>query len=163
MGETQPLNNTSAYHGQVNPQDAVLRRVLAGMAKPVYLLDITYMSQLRKDGHTTKYNGNSDGADCTHWCVAGVPDTWNIVLYAVLIGQQLPVCVEAKMTLAVQHEGPKLPQFVRAHQVNSNLGVLRIHGTDDKYNRCNDDVSRVRAVAQPQQLQSTQLSGDILH
>ncbi|KAK3164246.1 hypothetical protein QOZ80_1AG0014720 [Eleusine coracana subsp. coracana] len=89
MGETRPLNNTAAYHGQLNPQDSIVRRILAGMAKPVYLLDITFMSQLRKDGHTTKYNGNSNGADCTHWCVAGLPDTWNIVLYAALTGHQL--------------------------------------------------------------------------
>ncbi|KAL6626271.1 hypothetical protein ACP70R_029997 [Stipagrostis hirtigluma subsp. patula] len=87
VGETQPLNNTAAYHGEPNPQDAVVRRVLAGMAKPVHLLDITFMSQLRKDGHTTRYNGDSHGTDCTHWCVAGVPDTWNVFLYAALVGQ----------------------------------------------------------------------------
>ncbi|KAL6850354.1 hypothetical protein ACP4OV_020981 [Aristida adscensionis] len=88
-GETQPLNGTAAaaYRGEPNPQDAAARRVLAGMAKPVYLLDITAMSGLRKDGHTTRYNGDSRGADCTHWCVAGVPDTWNVVLYAALVGQ----------------------------------------------------------------------------
>jgi hypothetical protein len=31
----------------------ILRSVLAGMAKPVYLLDFTYLSQLRKDAHPT--------------------------------------------------------------------------------------------------------------
>lgn len=86
IGETQPLNNAAAYHGQPNPQDTIVRSVLAGMAKPVLLLDITSMSQLRKDGHTTRYNGDSLGRDCTHWCVAGVPDTWNTVLYAALAG-----------------------------------------------------------------------------
>ncbi|TVU21168.1 hypothetical protein EJB05_30792, partial [Eragrostis curvula] len=40
------------------------------MTKPVYLMDITFMSQLRKDGHTTKYNGDSNGAGCTDWCVS---------------------------------------------------------------------------------------------
>ncbi|RCV23623.1 hypothetical protein SETIT_5G021900v2 [Setaria italica] len=84
VGETMPVNNTAAYHGQPNPQDAIVRRVLAGMTKPVHLLDITFMSQLRKDGHTTKYNGDIQGGDCTHWCVAGVPDTWNTVFYSVL-------------------------------------------------------------------------------
>jgi hypothetical protein len=71
------------YRGQPNLQDAIVRRVLAGMSKPVQLLDITFMSQLRKDGHTTKYSGGSGspGTDCTHWCVAGVPDTWNTLLY----------------------------------------------------------------------------------
>ncbi|CAO2192587.1 unnamed protein product [Urochloa humidicola] len=85
VGETQPLSNAAAYHGgQPNPQDAILRSVLAGMKKPVHLLDITFMSQLRKDGHTAKYNGDSLATDCTHWCVAGVPDTWNTLFYSVL-------------------------------------------------------------------------------
>lgn len=78
------MSNAAAYRSQPNPQDAIVRRVLAGMAKPVHLLDITFMSQLRKDGHTTKYNGDIQGGDCTHWCVAGVPDTWNTVFYSVL-------------------------------------------------------------------------------
>lgn len=83
-GETQPVGGAAAYYrGQPpNPQDAIVRRVLAGMSKPVHLLDITFMSQQRKDGHTTKYNGDSGlGGDCTHWCVAGVPDTWNTLFY----------------------------------------------------------------------------------
>jgi len=24
--------------------------------------------------------------DCSHWCLAGVPDAWNEILYAVLFG-----------------------------------------------------------------------------
>ena len=82
--ETQPVSDAAAaYRGQApNPQDAIVRRVLAGMSKPVHLLDITFMSQLRKDGHTTKYSGGSGpGTDCTHWCVAGVPDSWNTLFY----------------------------------------------------------------------------------
>uniref|UniRef100_A0A0E0BZ14 Uncharacterized protein n=1 Tax=Oryza meridionalis TaxID=40149 RepID=A0A0E0BZ14_9ORYZ len=86
MGQTRPVNGT-AYPGGPIPQQAVLRSVLAGMAKPVYLLDFTYLSQLRKDAHPTKYNGGIFGDDCTHWCVAGLPDTWNVLFYAALTGQ----------------------------------------------------------------------------
>uniref|UniRef100_A0A0E0JFK7 Uncharacterized protein n=1 Tax=Oryza punctata TaxID=4537 RepID=A0A0E0JFK7_ORYPU len=90
MGQTKPVNGTAAaaYPGGAIPQQAVLRSVLAGMAKPVYLLDFTYLSQLRKDAHPTKYNGGIFGEDCTHWCVAGLPDTWNVLFYAALTGQQ---------------------------------------------------------------------------
>uniref|UniRef100_J3KXN6 Trichome birefringence-like C-terminal domain-containing protein n=1 Tax=Oryza brachyantha TaxID=4533 RepID=J3KXN6_ORYBR len=94
MGETAPVNGTAAgagagaYPGGPIPQQAILRGVLAGMAKPVYLLDFTYLSQLRKDAHPTKYNGGIFGEDCTHWCVAGLPDTWNVLFYAALTGQQ---------------------------------------------------------------------------
>ncbi|KAB8080510.1 hypothetical protein EE612_001061 [Oryza sativa] len=86
MGQTRPVNGT-AYPGGPIPQQAVLRSALAGMAKPVYLLDFTYLSQLRKDAHPTKYNGGIFGDDCTHWCVAGLPDTWNVLFYAALTGQ----------------------------------------------------------------------------
>jgi hypothetical protein len=87
MGETRPLNGTAPYPGGPIPQQAILRSVLAGMAKPVYLLDFTYLSQLRKDAHPTKYDGGVFGGDCTHWCVAGLPDTWNVLFYAALTGQ----------------------------------------------------------------------------
>lgn len=83
-GETLPVSNAAAYHSQPNPQDPILRRILAGMSKPVQLLDITFMTQLRKDGHTTKYSGDTQNGDCTHWCVPGVPDGWNTVFYWVL-------------------------------------------------------------------------------
>ncbi|EOY13810.1 Trichome birefringence-like 38 [Theobroma cacao] len=67
------------------PQAAyVVKEVLGSMKKPVHLLDITSLSQLRKDAHPSSYNGFK-GMDCTHWCVAGLPDTWNQLLYAALI------------------------------------------------------------------------------
>ncbi|KAM3329244.1 hypothetical protein ACQJBY_026358 [Aegilops geniculata] len=86
-GETEPLNSTAGpYPGGPIPQQAVIRNALARMAKPVYLLDFTYLSQLRKDAHPGKYGGMF-GQDCTHWCIAGLPDTWNILFYAALTGQ----------------------------------------------------------------------------
>lgn len=57
------------------------------MTKPVTLLDITTLSQLRKDGHPSTYGTDGKkGNDCSHWCLAGVPDTWNEILYAILTG-----------------------------------------------------------------------------
>ncbi|XP_057541057.1 protein trichome birefringence-like 38 [Amaranthus tricolor] len=61
----------------------VVKQVLSTITKPVYLLDITTLSQLRKDGHPASYNG-FHGMDCTHWCIAGLPDTWNLLLYTSL-------------------------------------------------------------------------------
>jgi hypothetical protein len=87
MGETEPLNSTGPYPGGPIPQQEIIQTVLAGMAKPVYLLDFTFLSQLRKDAHPTKYDGGIFGQDCTHWCIAGLPDTWNILFYAALTGQ----------------------------------------------------------------------------
>ncbi|KAJ1383759.1 PC-Esterase [Sesbania bispinosa] len=65
----------------------IVKSVLSKMAKPVELLDITLLTQLRRDGHPSIYTGRGTSLDdCSHWCLAGVPDTWNEVLYAALLG-----------------------------------------------------------------------------
>ncbi|KAM1449142.1 hypothetical protein ACFXTO_008028 [Malus domestica] len=41
---------------------------------------------LRKDGHPSTYGiDGKKGNDCSHWCLAGVPDTWNELFYATLV------------------------------------------------------------------------------
>ena len=65
-----------------------MRGVLDAMTAPVSLLDITALSQLRIDAHPSVYAGpGRDGMDCTHWCIAGLPDAWNHVMYAMLLQQ----------------------------------------------------------------------------
>ncbi|KAG0486363.1 hypothetical protein HPP92_008458 [Vanilla planifolia] len=54
---------------------------LYGETEPVEDRD----TQLRKDAHPSKYGGEHSGMDCSHWCLPGLPDTWNQILYAVLI------------------------------------------------------------------------------
>ncbi|KAK4476643.1 hypothetical protein RD792_015803 [Penstemon davidsonii] len=78
--ETTPFNG-STYPGGEPLALKVLKEVLFSGAESVKLLDITFLSQLRKDGHPSKYN-KFGGMDCTHWCLSGVPDTWNTILYA---------------------------------------------------------------------------------
>ncbi|KAL5989601.1 hypothetical protein ACLOJK_010494 [Asimina triloba] len=82
-GQSQPLSG-SYYPGGSLPEDGTVKAVLGQMSKPVYLLDITLLSQLRKDGHPSAYSGDHSGMDCSHWCLAGLPDTWNHLLYAAL-------------------------------------------------------------------------------
>uniref|UniRef100_A0A0D9VPD2 Uncharacterized protein n=1 Tax=Leersia perrieri TaxID=77586 RepID=A0A0D9VPD2_9ORYZ len=52
-------------------------------------LNITYMTELRRDGHPSRNRepGTPPDApeDCSHWCLPGVPDAWNEILYAHLI------------------------------------------------------------------------------
>lgn len=84
-GQTQPLMGTS-YPGPSHPGEAIVKSVLGTMAKPIYLLDITLLTQLRKDGHPSIYAGmGSKFVDCSHWCLPGAPDAWNELLYAVLL------------------------------------------------------------------------------
>lgn len=84
-GQTRAVQGTK-YPGGSNPAQVVVEQVLSQMSKPVYLLNVTSLSQLRKDGHPSIYGyGGKRGNDCSHWCLPGVPDTWNQLLYASLI------------------------------------------------------------------------------
>ncbi|KAL5564104.1 hypothetical protein UlMin_027268 [Ulmus minor] len=84
-GQTQPIKG-SKYPGPINPGEIIVKGVISSMKKEVYLLDITLLTQLRKDGHPSIYAGGGSALnDCSHWCLPGVPDTWNEILYAVLI------------------------------------------------------------------------------
>ncbi|KAF8011831.1 hypothetical protein BT93_I0081 [Corymbia citriodora subsp. variegata] len=50
----------------------------------VNILDITALSELRDEGHISRFSAKaSDGVqDCLHWCLPGIPDTWNEILCA---------------------------------------------------------------------------------
>ncbi|XP_055960172.1 xylan O-acetyltransferase 1-like [Mercurialis annua] len=98
--ETTPiLNKTRSLEVGSNHQlfrTAV--NVTRSMIVPVYFLNVTTPSEYRKDAHTSIYQA-VDGkllspeqrfdplkyADCVHWCLPGLPDTWNELLYAHII------------------------------------------------------------------------------
>ncbi|KAM7471188.1 hypothetical protein LguiA_009371 [Lonicera macranthoides] len=84
-GQARPVVK-STYPGGQHPAEVVVERVLHKMSTPVYLLNTTTLSQFRKDGHPSIYGfGGRQSSDCSHWCLSGVPDTWNQLLYAALI------------------------------------------------------------------------------
>ncbi|KAK8631836.1 hypothetical protein V6N13_028613 [Hibiscus sabdariffa] len=83
-GETHPMLSRE-YRGRQHPAEVILKNVLRSVSKPVHLLDITSLSQLRKDGHPSTFgSGGRCGIDCTHWCLPGVPDAWNELLLAAI-------------------------------------------------------------------------------
>ncbi|KAF5207722.1 trichome birefringence-like [Thalictrum thalictroides] len=56
------------------------------------VLNVTQMASSRKDGHASIYYlGPKTGPaplhrqDCSHWCLPGIPDAWNELLYALFI------------------------------------------------------------------------------
>ncbi|KAI4351478.1 hypothetical protein L6164_005844 [Bauhinia variegata] len=67
-------------------QDGSLDRVVEGALKgtKIKILDITAISQLRDDAHMSRYTirGTKNASDCLHWCLPGIPDTWNELLVA---------------------------------------------------------------------------------
>ncbi|XP_058082508.1 protein trichome birefringence-like 10 [Magnolia sinica] len=59
------------------------------------MLNVTRMTALRKDGHSSLYYlGPTAGPaplhrqDCSHWCLPGVPDAWNELLYTVFLRRE---------------------------------------------------------------------------
>lgn len=52
-------------------------------------LNITYLSSFRKDGHPSIHREPGTPTpireDCSHWCLPGIPDLWNQLLYAYLL------------------------------------------------------------------------------
>ncbi|CAO2813230.1 unnamed protein product [Amaranthus hypochondriacus] len=86
IGATQPLvRETYNEVIQQHPAEKIVEKVLQTMKRPVHLLRITPLSQLRRDAHPGIYGiGRQRLPDCSHWCLPGLPDTWNHLLYASL-------------------------------------------------------------------------------
>uniref|UniRef100_A0A5B6YZU4 Uncharacterized protein n=1 Tax=Davidia involucrata TaxID=16924 RepID=A0A5B6YZU4_DAVIN len=92
-GETAPMSGTTYPVDTYPDQMKVVEAVISEMSSPPYLLDITMLSAMRKDAHPSIYSGdlspeqraNPDhSADCIHWCLPGLPDTWNQLFYTAL-------------------------------------------------------------------------------
>ncbi|KAI7727165.1 hypothetical protein M8C21_031463 [Ambrosia artemisiifolia] len=92
-GETSPMSG-SAYRGIYPSQMKVIDTVIREMRHPAYILDITTLSAMRKDAHPSIYTGDlspgqrahpDHSADCSHWCLPGLPDTWNQLFYTALL------------------------------------------------------------------------------
>ncbi|XP_010521954.1 PREDICTED: protein trichome birefringence-like 45 [Tarenaya hassleriana] len=93
-GETVPFSGATYPATSYLDQNRVIDQVIQQMKLPVFLMDISMLSALRKDGHPSIYGGdlspsqrkNPDrSSDCSHWCLPGLPDTWNQLFYAALL------------------------------------------------------------------------------
>nr|XP_004503924.1 protein trichome birefringence-like 14 isoform X2 [Cicer arietinum] len=80
---TIPLSNGSEV-SQEGSSDPVIEGALKGTK--IKILDITPLSQLRDEAHMSRYTirGTLNSSDCLHWCLPGIPDTWNELLVAQL-------------------------------------------------------------------------------
>lgn len=80
----------------------VVENVTESMRMPVMILNITALSEYRKDAHASVYTIRQGKlispeqqadpmkyADCIHWCLPGLPDTWNELLYAKIMSSRL--------------------------------------------------------------------------
>ncbi|KAJ0513287.1 putative PMR5 domain, PC-Esterase [Helianthus annuus] len=96
--EVEPIKNTT-YLSPYPDKMKVLEKVLRNMKTRVSYLNITRLTDFRKDGHPSIYRKQHYSEqekrhsplhfqDCSHWCLPGVPDSWNEILYAELLAKQ---------------------------------------------------------------------------
>ncbi|KAK8476670.1 hypothetical protein V6N13_149196 [Hibiscus sabdariffa] len=96
FNETKPLKNKNFWgSGADKEMMSVAAGVIGKIKVPVSVLNITQLSMYRVDAHSSiyTYSGGKllaneektdpgEHADCIHWCLPGVPDTWNQILFA---------------------------------------------------------------------------------
>ncbi|XP_057782218.1 protein trichome birefringence-like 6 [Salvia miltiorrhiza] len=78
----RPLNET--FTSVYPEKNLIMEEVLRKMKTPVTFLNITRLSDYRPDAHPSIYGRkaiNRGVQDCSHWCLPGVPDIWNELLY----------------------------------------------------------------------------------
>ncbi|XP_021985262.2 protein trichome birefringence-like 34 [Helianthus annuus] len=97
-GETEPVMDDTFWERKIDPKMlSILESSLSKLKAKgvnVQIINITQLTQCRKDAHTTVYRKHwrplTDeqkqnprlASDCSHWCLPGVPDTWNELLLA---------------------------------------------------------------------------------
>ncbi|KAG9457239.1 hypothetical protein H6P81_001747 [Aristolochia fimbriata] len=62
----------------------MISEIIANMKVPVTLLHVTAMSSYRSDGHVGEWS-DTPSPDCSHWCLPGVPDAWNELMFSYLL------------------------------------------------------------------------------
>lgn len=91
---SKPLNETASKN--YPEKNVIMEEVIGQMKSRVKLLNITGLSDYRIDGHPSIYGrkGGSGlkGEDCSHWCLPGVPDIWNQLLYVHLLQSKVRNC-----------------------------------------------------------------------
>lgn len=91
--ETQPILDESDAASFPKSLTEIIEGTIKAMKNPVRYLNITNLSQYRRDAHPSIYSRKEEERqqrkefhpDCSHWCLPGLPDTWNGLLYASLV------------------------------------------------------------------------------
>lgn len=101
--ETMPIMDESYKLTFGKSLKEIVERTIPALKTPVKYLNITKLTQYRVDAHSSIYktpnakqliaSGRKKPqmlADCSHWCVPGVPDAWNHLLYASMVLDSRP-------------------------------------------------------------------------
>ncbi|KAB5520080.1 hypothetical protein DKX38_024399 [Salix brachista] len=93
-GEKMPIDWEGYWgSGSDMPTMRMVEKVLSRLGSKVSVLNITQLSEYRKDGHPSIYrkfwetlspkqlSNPKSYSDCIHWCLPGLPDVWNEFLF----------------------------------------------------------------------------------
>ncbi|KAL3648936.1 hypothetical protein CASFOL_005339 [Castilleja foliolosa] len=95
--ETLPEVGSTIVPSNMSTKYNIFEQVIASShSRALDVLNITHMTSRRKDGHSSLYYlGPNLGLaplhkqDCSHWCLPGVPDAWNELLYALVLKREM--------------------------------------------------------------------------
>ncbi|CAK8574382.1 unnamed protein product [Lathyrus sativus] len=92
---TEPMKDDSDLPENPSSMMKTIESVIAGMKTPVFYLNITRMTDYRVDAHPSLFRFPNmteetkrftlTHQDCSHWCLPGVPDLWNELVYVHLL------------------------------------------------------------------------------
>ncbi|KAH7656724.1 PC-Esterase protein [Dioscorea alata] len=94
--ETTPIKDANYWGSSSKKIMEVIKQVFEKSKVGISVLNITQLSEYRKDAHTSIHKKQwnpltaeqianpKSYADCTHWCLPGLQDTWNELLYTEL-------------------------------------------------------------------------------
>ncbi|RZC59335.1 hypothetical protein C5167_006651 [Papaver somniferum] len=91
---TKPIPTIEKYKNPAPSHVKIIEDALRRMKTPVLYIDVGKLTFYRADAHPSIYGKNYTAQerkaamhhqDCSHWCLPGVPDTWNELLYVSLL------------------------------------------------------------------------------
>ncbi|KAF7057970.1 hypothetical protein CFC21_065118 [Triticum aestivum] len=93
LPDATPVKSLEQWADMLQPVHNFLGSSIRPKLPGLAILNVTQMTSQRKDGHLSVYLSPSGPVplhrqDCSHWCLPGVPDTWNELLYAVFMKRQ---------------------------------------------------------------------------
>ncbi|KAJ8486707.1 hypothetical protein OPV22_019192 [Ensete ventricosum] len=104
--QTHPITNETYLQWFPRSMVSLVETTIRKMRTPVTYLNITRLSEYRRDAHTAIYTSRQGKllsaeqrkeperyADCSHWCLPGLPDTWNVLLFASILMGTSPTVI----------------------------------------------------------------------
>ncbi|CAL5384551.1 unnamed protein product [Camellia sinensis] len=82
----QPLSKIKGK--EQSPFSDIIQNVVKNLSVPVTVLHVTPMGAFRSDAHVGTWSDNPSVPDCSHWCLPGVPDMWNEILFLYLFSKE---------------------------------------------------------------------------